>query len=79
MIHQILKLCTMQLTNTLQKKLNEVRREKAELEKQIEREHMYNLELKAKLDAKLTSTSTPALTSTSTSSMKNDVHVMQEE
>jgi hypothetical protein len=28
-----------QLTNTLQKKLNEVRREKAELEKQIEREH----------------------------------------
>ena len=39
-----------QLTNTLQKKLNEVRREKAELEKQIEKEHSYNLELKAKLD-----------------------------
>ena len=36
-----------QLTNTLQKKLNEVRREKAELERQIEKEHM----LKARLES----------------------------
>jgi len=35
------------LTNTLQKKLNQVRREKAELQKQIQREH----ELKVKLES----------------------------
>jgi len=35
-----------QLTNTLQKKLNEVRREKAILEQQIEREHEENIQLK---------------------------------
>jgi len=37
-----------QLTNTLQKKLNEVRREKAELERQIEKEHL----LKARLESR---------------------------
>ena len=40
-----------QLTNTLQKKLNEVRREKSLLEKQIEREHSSNSDLKARLDS----------------------------
>jgi len=56
------------LTNTLQKKLNEVRREKAELEKQIEREHTFNLELKAKLDAKLTTMTSTRTTRTTTPS-----------
>ena len=36
-----------QLTNTLQKKLNQVRREKAELERQIEKEHMAKAKLKS--------------------------------
>jgi hypothetical protein len=38
-----------QLTNTLQKKLNEVRREKAELEKLIEHEQLSHSELHSKL------------------------------
>ncbi len=37
----------MQLTNTLQKKLNQVRREKESLEQQIEREHLVNARLRA--------------------------------
>jgi hypothetical protein len=36
-----------QLTNTLQKKLNQVRREKESLEQQIEREHLVNARLRA--------------------------------
>jgi len=55
------------LTNTLQKKLNQVRKEKEELEKQIEKEHLNNVQLKAKLDAKLTDTIAPNTTSTSIS------------
>lgn len=38
-----------QLTNTLQKKLNQVRREKEELEKQVEREHAANEMTKKRL------------------------------
>lgn len=37
------------LTNSLQKKLNEVRREKALLEQQIEREHSANTDLRSRL------------------------------
>lgn len=55
------------MTNTLQKKLNQVRKEKEELEKQIEKEHLNNVQLKAKLDAKLTDTIGPNTTSTSIS------------
>ena len=54
------------MTNTLQKKLNQVRKEKEELEKQIEKEHLNNVQLKAKLDAK-TDTIGPNTTSTSIS------------
>lgn len=38
-----------QLTNTLQKKLNDVRREKAELQAQIEREHKSHMVLQQQL------------------------------
>jgi hypothetical protein len=38
------------LTNTLQKKLFDARKSSMMMEKQIEREHAYNLELRAKLD-----------------------------
>lgn len=48
--------------------MNQVRKEKAELEKQIEKEHHDNLELRAKLDAKLSSLSP----STGTSNNGND-------
>lgn len=40
---------TLQLTNTLQKKLNEVRREKALLEQQIEREKQSHVLLQSQL------------------------------
>ena len=39
-----------QLTNTLQKKLNEVRREKSLLERQIEQEKKANADLQAQLN-----------------------------
>lgn len=39
----------MQLTNTLQRKLDEVKREKMLLEQQIEREHQSNSDLKSSL------------------------------
>jgi len=66
-----------QLTNTLQKKLNEVRREKALLEKQIELEHSSNLELrKAKFDSVSESTST---LSSIADDCRKEVHNMQQD
>lgn len=44
-------------TNSLQKKLNEVRREKALLELQIEREHSANTDLRSRLGGVLQKTS----------------------
>jgi hypothetical protein len=41
--------CLLQLTNTLQKKLNQVRREKAQLEKIIEQEQLHHSHLEIKL------------------------------
>jgi hypothetical protein len=46
------------LTNTLQKKLEEVRREKEMLQRKIEQEHLFNEELRAKLDSLSESSST---------------------
>ena len=46
------------LTNTLQKKLEEVRREKEILQRKIEQEHLFNEELRAKVDSLSESSST---------------------
>ena len=51
--------------------MNQVRKEKAELEKQIEKEHHDNLELRAKLETNLSLLST---STTGTSNSGNDHH-----